>query len=114
MNEKLHSIATAEPVGHVPAQEGRGRNPSVQYGQEIRDLRKAKGLTLPRMAQLTGYSTGFLSQVERGLSSPNVEALHRIAEALGVTISWFFRNAEAEDPAERDLIVRARNRRSLG
>lgn len=83
-------------------------------GPEIRDLRKARQLTIPDLAAATGYSTGFLSQVERGKSSPSVVALHRIASALGVSISWFFRNEAADDPVEREYIVRARGRRSLG
>jgi len=89
-------------------------NLSTGFGQEIRDLRKAKGLTIPVLAAMTGYSTGYISQVERGISSPSVDALHKLAYALGVSISWFFRNAEAENPDEREYIVRARNRRALG
>lgn len=83
-------------------------------GPEIRDLRKARQMTIPDLATATGYSTGFLSQVERGKSSPSVDALHKIATALGVSISWFFRNEAADDPVEREYIVRARGRRSLG
>lgn len=83
-------------------------------GPEIRDLRKARQMTIPVLAAATGYSTGFLSQVERGKSSPSVDALHKIATALGVSISWFFRNEAADDPVEREYIVRARGRRSLG
>lgn len=83
-------------------------------GPEIRDLRRAREMTLPELSRLSGCSTGFLSQVERGLSSPSVDALRRIATALGVNISWFFRNESGDDPAERDVVVRAGKRRSLG
>lgn len=86
----------------------------TDIGPEIHDLRKARQLTLPALSKLTGYSTGFLSQVENGKSSPSVDALHKIATALGVSISWFFANEPSDDPSEREYIVRADKRRSLG
>lgn len=82
-------------------------------GQEVRDLRKAKGMTIPDLADQSGLSTGFISQMERGKSSPSVDALQRVARALGVSISWFFRNEEAADENERAFIVRAERRRAL-
>ncbi|MDF2764610.1 MAG: Transcriptional regulator, family [Rhodospirillales bacterium] len=60
----------------------------------------------------TSLSIGHLSEIERGLASPSVLALHDIAEALGVNISWFFHNGEGND-GERDIVVRASNRRTL-
>lgn len=86
----------------------------VAVGAEVRALRKARQITLPQLSEQTGYSTGFLSQVERGISSPSVDALHNIASALGVSISWFFRNEPSDDPDEREYIVRSNKRRSLG
>jgi transcriptional regulator with XRE-family HTH domain len=101
---KARSTATSSRSAAQPA----------PIGPEIRDLRRAREMTLPELSRLSGCSTGFLSQVERGGSSPSVEALRRIASALGVNIGWFFRNEEAEDPVERDIVVRAGKRRSLG
>lgn len=59
-------------------------------GQKIHALRKAKGLTLKQVSDLSGRSVSFLSQVERNLTSPTVTSLAQIAHALGVGASYFF------------------------
>jgi len=84
-----------------------------RVGQEIRGLRKARDTTIAELGKATGLSKGYLSQIERGISSPSVKALHTISRALGVTISWFF-PPETDDEAElRDIVVRAHARRKL-
>src|SRR4051794_38575967 len=82
-------------------------------GDAIRELRIAKGKTLADLARASGLSVGHLSQIERRISSPSVKALHSISRALEVTISWFFRPADAESAVERDYVVRSRHRRAL-
>jgi transcriptional regulator with XRE-family HTH domain len=82
-------------------------------GREIKDLRKASDVTLSQLAGATGLSQGYLSQIERGISSPSVKALHTISRALGVNISWFFRPVtDAEDDLS-DFIVRSDKRRMI-
>jgi transcriptional regulator with XRE-family HTH domain len=88
-------------------------NADEQVGSEIRDLRRAKGMTLADLGGKTGLSVGYLSQIERGVSSPSVKALHAISRAMGVTISWFFSPAGEKDDALRDVVVRAATRRRL-
>lgn len=82
-------------------------------GQEIKDLRRASSVTLMQLSQATGLSQGYLSQIERGISSPSIKALHSIARALGVNISWFFRPTEDSDNDLQDYVVRHDKRRSL-
>lgn len=82
-------------------------------GNDVRGLRKSKGLTLNELALKIGRSVGFISQVERGLSSPSIEDLRAIASALDVPTSWFFAN-ENQNAAELGVIVRADARRVLG
>lgn len=84
-----------------------------QVGPEIRDLRKAKRMTIKELSLATSLSVGHLSEIERGLASPSIKALHDIARALGVTIGWFLHNSEGADPVEREYVVRADNRRTL-
>jgi transcriptional regulator with XRE-family HTH domain len=68
-----------ESVGHVAA-----------IGATIRGLRRKQGLSLRDLAQLTGFSIGFLSLVERGQSSISLTSLHTVGKALGVEMSAFF------------------------
>lgn len=82
-------------------------------GQDIRALRKSRGLTLQDLAQRLGRSTGWLSQVERGQTMPAIPDLAKVAEIFGLTISMFFR-ASQRAPGEQGLILRAADRVALG
>ena len=82
-------------------------------GDEIRQLRKVRGITLQQMADAIGKSVGFLSQVERNLTKPSVGALQDISEVLGVHIGWFFQPSTSPNQEEQNFIVRRKNRRRL-
>ncbi len=82
-------------------------------GNDVRGLRKTRGFTLSELAMKMGRSVGFISQVERGLSSPSIDDLRAIAAALDVPTSWFFTN-ESQNDDELGLIVRGESRRILG
>lgn len=58
-------------------------------GQKIRKRRRAIDKTLQQVAEEVGLSIGFLSQIERGVSTPSLSSLCNIAEALGTTIEMF-------------------------
>ena len=82
-------------------------------GEDIRSLRKSREMTLQQLAAAVGRSLGWLSQVERGQTTPSVRDLGLIAERLGVTISFFFRSS-SRAPEERGLILRAADRTPIG
>lgn len=86
---------------------------TAALGQDIRALRKSRGLTLQDLAARLGRSVGWLSQVERGQTTPAIPDLGRIAEVFGLTISFFFRSA-ARSPEEQGLIQRGPDRISIG
>lgn len=88
-------------------------NIDSRVGIEIKDLRKARGITLSALSEATDLSPGYLSQIERGVSSPSVKALYNISRALGVTISWFFLPQSDDDHELRDYVVRSSARRRL-
>lgn len=78
----------------------------------MRALRKARGLKLADLAEAAGRSTGWLSQVERGLSEPGITDLRHLAEHLDVAVSSLFRS---EGPADEvGVIVRDGARRPIG
>jgi len=54
-------------------------------GARVRRLRRARGLTLTRLAAAAGLSHPFLSKLERGLASPSMASLAQIARALGTS-----------------------------
>jgi transcriptional regulator with XRE-family HTH domain len=57
-----------------------------QIAEEIRRIRKNKGITLKKLSEDTELSISFLSQIERGISSMTITSLKKIADALGVTM----------------------------
>jgi DNA-binding NtrC family response regulator len=59
-------------------------------GRTIRELRKARGLTLKQMARRTDLSISLLSQIERAESSASVSSLFKVATALDVRITELF------------------------
>ena len=82
-------------------------------GTRMRELRKAKGLTLKKLAELTNLSVGYLSQLERQDADPSVRSLNVIGKALGVGINWFFPDPEQDADPEGDIVVRGARRRAL-
>jgi CheY-like chemotaxis protein len=63
-------------------------------GAAIRERRKALGLTLAQMAQRTGVSLGYLSQIELGKNSASIETLYRISLGLGLRMSDLFQTVQ--------------------
>lgn len=59
-------------------------------GRRIAKLRKAHGLTQEAFAERCGYSTEFVSLVERGLNAPSVAGLEKVAKALKVEVKDLF------------------------
>jgi CheY-like chemotaxis protein/DNA-binding XRE family transcriptional regulator len=63
-------------------------------GAAIRERRKGLGLTLAQMAQRTGVSLGYLSQIELGKNSASIETLYRISLGLGLKIAELFQSVQ--------------------
>lgn len=82
-------------------------------GADIRALRKGRGLTLEALAEDMGKSVGFLSQVERGISTPSVSDLRLIANLFDIPLSFFLTPHTAE-ASEAGIIQRASDRRMIG
>jgi len=60
----------------------------MQLGRKIRDLRLRRGLTVQQLAELTGLSKGFVSQVENGRTSPSLATLMELARSLETSVAW--------------------------
>lgn len=68
----------------------------MDIGQKIKKLRVQKGLTLEELASRSELTKGFLSQLERDLTSPSIATLNDILEALGSSLSEFFMEEKEE------------------
>lgn len=66
-------------------------------GSTIRDLRRKHGMTIADVAERAEISRGMLSRIENAQTATSLEALTRIARALGVSMSALFRNYDMPD-----------------
>ena len=88
-------------------------DPEMAIGEQLRELRQIKNLTLKEVATTVGISVGYLSQLERNQSRLPIGVLKKISDVLGVHMNWFFQQAADGDPIERDVVVRADKRRKM-
>ena len=84
-----------------------------RLGAEIREVRKARGLTLNDLSDQLSCSTAYLSRIELGSARISGALLQEIGKALHVDPEWFAPVQSGEGPLERHHIVRAENRRKL-
>ncbi|KIQ35478.1 XRE family transcriptional regulator [Variovorax paradoxus] len=63
---------------------------AARIGAQVRALRMAAEVSGGALAKTSGISASMLSRIERGLVSPSVETLERLANGLGAPISRFF------------------------
>ncbi len=69
-------------------------------GEFIAAQRRAAELTLRQLAEQTGISNPYLSQIERGLRRPSAEVLQQLSKALRVSAETLYVRAGILDPEE--------------
>lgn len=69
----------------------------MDIGGRLKELRMRMGLTQEELADRTELSKGFISQLERNLTSPSIATLIDILQCLGTNVSDFFTAEEAEE-----------------
>jgi len=75
---------------------------NAQMGNRLREIRKSKGLSLKKLAKITGTSISYLSMVENGKVDPSFSKLKSIVESLGVAVINLF-----QPDTGMDVVVRA-------
>jgi transcriptional regulator with XRE-family HTH domain len=89
---------------------------SSRLGRQIRDLRRARGLTQEKLGERAGLSYKFIGEIERGTGNPTVATLLAISEALGIDVIHLFEPRSNEPggtrlypltPAEFDRVQEA-------
>jgi len=81
----------------------------IRVGEKIKTFRESKGLSLKDLADLTGFSTALLSQMENHLISPSLGTMVKLAKALGLRVGDFLGETEGEPFA----IVRKDERKTV-
>jgi transcriptional regulator with XRE-family HTH domain len=81
---------------------------SPRIGSQLRRERRIRGLRLKDVADKAGLSQSLISKIENNKTSPSISTLHRVAKALGTSISALFAADESLDqvvqrPQERPI-----------
>ncbi|MBN9264857.1 XRE family transcriptional regulator [Hyphomicrobium sp. CS1BSMeth3] len=84
-----------------------------EVGQRLRLMRQRRKWTLSDLSERTNTSVGMLSQIERGLSSPSIRTLQRLADTFAVPIGWFFSDSPTPPPNTPSWLLRPASRRVL-
>lgn len=81
--------------------------------RRIREKRQDRGWTLDRLAQVTGLSKGYLSQIENRDKNPPIGTLTKIAYGLGVSVMALVGGEESTPDNPHFTLVRADQRRAI-
>ena len=68
----------------------------MNIGEKVKELRIQKGLTQEELADRSELSKGFISQLERDLTSPSIATLVDLLQCLGTDLKDFFNDTEEE------------------
>jgi transcriptional regulator with XRE-family HTH domain len=74
----------------------------MKIGERIKNLRELSNLTQEELADRAGLTKGFISQIERDLTSISLDSFLQILEAMDENISDFFRESSAEKIVYRE------------
>ena len=66
----------------------------LKIGARLRAARTESGLTLDQLANATGLTKGFISRIERDGTSPSVQTLVALCEAMSIPVGWLFETPE--------------------
>lgn len=66
----------------------------IRYGQAVRKIRLARGISQEELADLCGLHRTYISDIELGKRNVSLENIDRIARSLGRSLSDFFQEVE--------------------
>ncbi|WP_313812015.1 helix-turn-helix domain-containing protein [Glutamicibacter sp.] len=69
---------------------------TINIGARLRGVRQQQRMTIDQVAELSGLTKGFLSRVERDLTSPSVSTLIKLCEVLGIDVGTLFEVPETQ------------------
>ncbi len=84
---------------HDLAGKERTNSLEIAIGGEVKAFRRQQDMTVAELAKTAGVSTGMLSKIENGITSPSLSTLQALSAALQVPVTAFFRRFEEERQA---------------
>jgi len=86
-------------------------------GEKVKVIRKAQGISQEKLGELTGLSTNYVGQIERGQRQVALDTLEKITVALGTDLGTIFEDFRAtgkKSPTETEISAMNESARSLG
>lgn len=91
----------------------RDADAALLIGEQLRQARQQRGLSLTALSEQTDVSVGAISNIERGASSPSIRTLLSITNALGISLGDLFSDVSPPAAASPAFVVRRNERRKL-
>ena len=63
-------------------------------GRKLKSTRLRNDMTIQELAESSGVSSNMISRIERGLTTPSVEIIVKLANSFGMSINYFVEEAE--------------------
>lgn len=83
------------------------------FGERVRALRVAEGLTQEKLAERVGVHFTYISQIERGVTNCGIEIVEKIALALDVVLPELFTFPQSDkDMIKRKAMIASEIRKS--
>ena len=73
-----------------------------RFGEKVRELRRAKGLSQEELAFRAGIHRNYLGGIERGERNPALDNIAEIAKALGLTLGELLTFKKASHPIAKN------------
>lgn len=79
----------------------------IQIGNKIKEIRKAKGITVQELASKAEVSKGLISQIENNRTIPSLLVLMNIITSLDLDLNEFFKGIEQQTTASHVIVKRS-------
>ena len=94
-SDRAQAAAVVEPS----AQDAKDNRLEVAIGRQARQFRRQLDMTVSEVAKLAELSSGMLSKIENGMTSPSLATLRALARALNVPVTSLFRKYDEQRDA---------------
>ncbi len=83
---KSSAVHTAVPLAPLPADAGATAGAFASFGPRMKALRRLKQMTVEELGDAIGVNKAHISRLERGLKTPSISVMAKLATALGTSI----------------------------
>lgn len=59
----------------------------VAFGKRVREVRKSKGISQEKLAEMAGIDRSYMGNIERGEKNITLKKIYEICDALGIDIT---------------------------